>query len=155
MSGGSRTTASLPITTCFMQPGARYSNVLKIPWRTGTSQAVTEPTTDLLLRTPRLGGNCSVWFAEWQFSTTCHTTSATDQALATSPSEKLSKDPHGKNSAEALPVQMADVAAYFLYQRYAPGAFVRRKRADRYFDRLTPILNKWASRLNGMGIVEL
>lgn len=71
------------------------------------------------------------------------------------PIRRIIEDPHGKNSAETLPIQMCDVVAYFLYQRYAPNAFVRRKRAQRYFDRLAPILNLRASRYNELGIVEL
>jgi hypothetical protein len=71
------------------------------------------------------------------------------------PIRRIIEDPHGKNSAETLPVQMADAVAYFLHQRYAPSAYIRRKRAERYFDRLTPILNQRASRFNRLGIVEL
>jgi hypothetical protein len=71
------------------------------------------------------------------------------------PIKRMIEDPHPKNSTDALPVQMADVAAYFLYQRYAPNSFIRTKRADSYFDRLEPILNKWASRRDRLGVVVL
>lgn len=71
------------------------------------------------------------------------------------PIRKVIEDPHGKNSAETLPIQMADVAVYFLQQRYDPNAFVRKRRAQLYFDRLDPVLNKRASRFNNLGIVEL
>jgi hypothetical protein len=71
------------------------------------------------------------------------------------PIVRIIEDPHGKNSAETLPIQMCDVAAYFLYQRYKPNAYVRRQKAERYFDRLSPVLNKHASTSNSMGIVVL
>ncbi len=71
------------------------------------------------------------------------------------PIERIIEDPHGKNSAETLPIQMADVTAYFLAQRYAPNSFIRRQRAQRYFDRLGRVLNTHATRFNPLGIVEL
>jgi uncharacterized protein DUF3800 len=73
------------------------------------------------------------------------------------PIKRMIEDPHPKNSADTLPVQMADVdvVAYFLYQRYAPNSFIQTKRADSYFDRLEPVLNKWASRRDRLGIVVL
>lgn len=71
------------------------------------------------------------------------------------PIVKIIEDPHGQNSAESLPVQMADVCAYFLLQRYKPNSYIRRKHAQHYFDRLKPSLNLRASRGHALGIVEL
>lgn len=71
------------------------------------------------------------------------------------PIQRIIEDPHLKDSAETYPIQMCDVAAYFLYQRYSPNAYIRKKRATRYFDRLTPVLNTRASRFNPLGIVEI
>lgn len=71
------------------------------------------------------------------------------------PITKIIEDPHGQDSAESLGVQMADVCAYFLHQRYRPNSYVRRQRARLYFDRLRPVLNTRASRFNALGIVEL
>lgn len=71
------------------------------------------------------------------------------------PIKRIIEDPHGKDSAETYPIQMCDVVAYFLYQRFSPNSYVRRKRAQRYFDRLSSVLNKQASRFNSLGIVEL
>jgi hypothetical protein len=65
------------------------------------------------------------------------------------------EDPHGKDSAETLPIQMCDVSAYFLLQRHRPNAYIRRQRAQHYFDRLQPVLNRNASRFNPLGIVTL
>jgi hypothetical protein len=71
------------------------------------------------------------------------------------PIKRVIEDPHGKDSRQSLPVQMCDVVAYFLLQRYAPNYYIRQQRALRYFDRLQPVLNTRASRFNSLGIVEL
>jgi hypothetical protein len=71
------------------------------------------------------------------------------------PITRIIEDPHGRDSAEALPIQMADVVAYFLHQRYSPSSYIRKQRAQLYFDRLAPALNRHASRFNNLGIVEL
>ena len=71
------------------------------------------------------------------------------------PITRVIEDPHQKDSAQALPIQMCDVTAYFLYQKFAPNSYVKRQRASRYFDRLTPVLNRHASRFDPLGIVKL
>ncbi len=71
------------------------------------------------------------------------------------PIRRIIEDPHGKDSAQTLAVQTCDVVAYFLQQRFAPNAYVRRKKANLYFDRLRPVLNRHASRFNDLGIVVL
>jgi hypothetical protein len=71
------------------------------------------------------------------------------------PIVRIIEDPYAKDSAETLPIQMADVAAYFLYQRFKPNAYVQREKAQFYFDRLLPVLNVRASRRDPLGIVSL
>lgn len=71
------------------------------------------------------------------------------------PVTKIIEDPYGKNSAETLPIQIADVCAYFLHQRFRPNSYIRRKRAQNYLDRLGGALNVHASRYHGLGIVQL
>jgi hypothetical protein len=71
------------------------------------------------------------------------------------PIKRIIEDPYGKDSAVTLPIQACDVAAYFLYQRVKPNAYVQRQRAQRYFDRLLPVLNKHATRANTFGVVRL
>jgi hypothetical protein len=71
------------------------------------------------------------------------------------PIVRVIEDPYGKDSAETLPIQMVDVAAYFLHQRFKPNAFVQRTNARRYFDRLLPVCNSHASRANRFGVVIL
>jgi hypothetical protein len=71
------------------------------------------------------------------------------------PIVKIIEDPYGKDSSETLPIQMVDVTAYFLHQLFKPNAYVRREKAQNYFQRLLPILNTRASRTNRFGIVRL
>jgi Protein of unknown function (DUF3800) len=71
------------------------------------------------------------------------------------PIKKIIEDPHFKDSRSSLPIQMADVCAYFLQQKYAPNGYIRRKSAQNYFDRLQPVLNLKASTSNTMGIVQI
>ena len=71
------------------------------------------------------------------------------------PMVRMIEDPHGKDSKSSLPVQMADVCAYFLHQRFRPNSYIKRKKAERYFDRLKPVLNTNASRFDPLGIVRL
>lgn len=71
------------------------------------------------------------------------------------PIRKIIEDPHFKDSRTSLPVQMADVCAYFLHQKFAPNGYIKRKSAQNYFDRLQPVLNLNASRSNAMGIVVI
>ena len=71
------------------------------------------------------------------------------------PIVRVIEDPCGKNSEETLPIQMADVTAYFLHQRFKPNAYIQRQRAQHYFDRLSPVLNTHASRSNRLGIVAI
>jgi hypothetical protein len=71
------------------------------------------------------------------------------------PIVRIIEDPYGKDSAEALPIQMADVAVYFLHQKFKPNGYVRKQSAQHYYDRLAPVLNRLASRNNPLGIVQL
>lgn len=71
------------------------------------------------------------------------------------PIVRIIEDPHGKDSSETLPIQMCDVSVYFLMQKYNPNSYIKRQRAQDYFDRLQPVLNRNASRFNSLGIVTL
>ncbi|WP_162841800.1 DUF3800 domain-containing protein [Ancylobacter rudongensis] len=68
---------------------------------------------------------------------------------------KIIEDPHGKDSRDTLPLQAADVCAYFLTQKYIPNSYVRKSGARNYFDRLQPIANVWARKGSALGIVDL
>jgi len=71
------------------------------------------------------------------------------------PITKIIEDPHSKDSAESLPIQMCDTIVYFLHQHFMPNQYLKRNRAANYFDRLQPILNRKASRTDPLGIVRL
>jgi hypothetical protein len=65
------------------------------------------------------------------------------------------EDPSFRDSAHSYFIQAADLVAFLLYQKIAPNAYVRRKSAQNYFDRLTPILCRVASNSDRQGIVRL
>jgi hypothetical protein len=71
------------------------------------------------------------------------------------PALKIIEDPHGKKSHDSHFIQAADVCAYFLAQRYAPNAYIRRQGARHYFNRLRAVLNLRAAAGHALGIVEL
>lgn len=67
----------------------------------------------------------------------------------------LVEDPVHRDSLHSYFVQLADVNAYFLYQKLNPCGYVRRKGARNYFDRLNPVLCKVASGTDPQGVVRL
>ena len=71
------------------------------------------------------------------------------------PIEKIIEDPNMRDSRYSYLIQACDVVAYFLLQRFAPNNYVQRMSAQRYYDRLRPILNLRASRSHPLGIVVL
>lgn len=71
------------------------------------------------------------------------------------PIMRVIEDPSERDSLQSLPIQMCDLSAYFLMQRLNPNSYIRKKRANMYFDRLRPILNRNASRYSPLGIVRL
>lgn len=68
---------------------------------------------------------------------------------------RVIEDPYPKDSKDSYFIQAADVCAYFLMQRARPNSFIRRSNAQRYFNRLLPVLNTKASTANSLGIVLL
>lgn len=68
---------------------------------------------------------------------------------------RIIEDPHGKDSKESYAIQMADVCAYFLHQRFRANSYIKRQGATYYFDRLQPVLNLAASRTSPLGIVQI
>ena len=71
------------------------------------------------------------------------------------PIRTMVEDAVHRNSLHSYFIQMSDVNAYFLYQKQAPGGYIRRKGARHYFDRLDPVLCKVASITDAQGIVRL
>ena len=70
------------------------------------------------------------------------------------PITTLVEDAVHRNSLHSYFIQLADVNAYFLYQRFQPCGYVRRKGGRNYFNRLRPILCTVASRSDADGIVR-
>jgi hypothetical protein len=69
--------------------------------------------------------------------------------------QSVIEDPFFKDSAHSFFTQSADLIAYLLYQHHAPNAYIKKKSAQNYFNRLDSILCKVASSTNPMGIVYL
>lgn len=69
------------------------------------------------------------------------------------PITTLVEDAVHRNSLHSYLIQLADVNAYFLYQRFQPSGYVKRKGARNYFNRLRPVLCTVASRADPDGIV--
>jgi hypothetical protein len=63
------------------------------------------------------------------------------------------EDPIHRNSLHSYFIQLADVNAFFLYQKHLPCKYIKNKGGKNYFDRLDPILCKVATRMNDWGIV--
>lgn len=65
------------------------------------------------------------------------------------------EDPSFRDSEFSYFIQAADVAAYLLFQREAPNAYMRKKGGRAYFKRLDPVLCKVAATVDPEGIVRL
>lgn len=65
------------------------------------------------------------------------------------------EDPSFRDSDHSYFVQAADLAAFLLYQRQAPSAYMRKKSGNNYFCRLDPLVCKVASPGDPEGIMRL
>jgi hypothetical protein len=64
-------------------------------------------------------------------------------------------DPCHRDSRHSYFIQSVDVTAYFLQQYLAPNAYIKRQSAGKYFQRLLPVLNLYASPGDPLGVVRL
>lgn len=65
------------------------------------------------------------------------------------------EDPSFRDSEHSYFIQATDLAAFLLYQHLDPSSYIRRKSAQNYFLRLSPILCRHASSRDPQGIVRL
>lgn len=67
----------------------------------------------------------------------------------------LVEDPYFKDSRDSYLIQAADVVAFALYQKLAPSAYIKKKSAHNYFNKLDGLLCRAASPRDPDGIVRL
>jgi hypothetical protein len=77
------------------------------------------------------------------------------QSFRQLPIKQIVEDPVERDSSDSYLIQMADVNAFFLYQKYKPNAYIKKKGARNYFERLHPVLLLEASKRHPQGIVEI
>lgn len=65
------------------------------------------------------------------------------------------EDPNHRNSQDSFMIQVVDTVAYFLLQKYRPSAYIRKKGARNYFDRIEAVLCKKAASNDPQGIVRV
>jgi len=71
------------------------------------------------------------------------------------PLVRVVEDPVFRDSAQSLIIQAADPAAFLLYQREQPNAYMRKKGGGAYFERLGPVLCRHAAPSDPFGVVRL
>jgi len=71
------------------------------------------------------------------------------------PIVKVIEDPNMRDSKESYLIQVVDTVAYFLKQYIDPSKYMLKKGGHKYFQRLEPVLCKYASQSDPLGIVRL
>lgn len=69
------------------------------------------------------------------------------------PITTIVEDAVHRNSKHSYFIQLADVNAYFLFQKYEPCSYVKKKGGKNYFSRLSPVLCTVASKNHPEGVV--
>jgi len=81
--------------------------------------------------------------------------SQTGQGYRQVPIKTIIEDAVHRDSKHSYFIQLADVNAYFLYQKFCTCKYVKKKGAKNFFDLLDPVLCKIASPRDPHGIVRL
>lgn len=71
------------------------------------------------------------------------------------PIQYVIEDANFRNSEHSYFIQSADVVAYVLYQHMSPSAYILRKSGNNFYKRLEPVLCKFASPRDPLGIVRV
>jgi hypothetical protein len=71
------------------------------------------------------------------------------------PLQYIVEDPCFRDSRHSYFIQAVDLAAFVLYQKMSPSSYMKKKSAHNYFNRLHPVLCRWASTTDPEGIVRL
>lgn len=71
----------------------------------------------------------------------------------TIPTRTIVEDAVHRDSLHSYLIQLSDVNAYFLYQKYKPNKYIKAKGGANYFNRLDDVLCKVASRSHPQGVV--
>lgn len=84
-----------------------------------------------------------------------HSPAPTCGSAGNEPLVRLIEDPVFRNSEDAYLIQAADLVAFLLYQEIAPSSYMKKKSGQHYFNRLSPILCRFADDPETRGIVLL
>ena len=68
--------------------------------------------------------------------------------------EKVIEDPVFRDSQQSLILQMNDVIAYCIRQKYEPNGYMKKKGGQNFYKRLEKVVTKKVSSSNNFGIVE-
>lgn len=68
---------------------------------------------------------------------------------------RVIEDPSFRDSAHSMFIQAADLAAFLLYQKEQPNAYMRKSGGQSYLARLAPVLCRQASPRDPFGVVRL
>lgn len=70
------------------------------------------------------------------------------------PIQCIIEDPYYKDSADSYFIQLADVLAYFTRQWIDPNNFILKRRANRYFNRIRPVICMFAAPRDPDGLIR-
>jgi len=75
--------------------------------------------------------------------------------LINQPIQVIVENPIMRDSHESYFIQVADCAAFLLKQRFDPSTFMKKHGGNAYFNRLDPVLCKFACNKDPQGVVRI